>query len=149
TGQGKWYPGEELPRWKLATYWRTDGQPLWRNQTLLADPAKDYGSDLAEARRFAERLCEMLKLEPKNVRPGYEDVFYFLWEEGKLPANADPLTADLKEPAERRRLAHLLERDLGLPSGYALPLRWSYSDQRWGSAPWQFSRGHMFLIPGD
>ena len=149
TGQGKWYPGEDLPRWKLATYWRKDGQPLWRNHTLLADPAKNYDCDLAEARRFAERLCEWLKLAPKNVRPGYEDVFYFLWEEGKLPLNVDPLKADLKDPPERRRLAQLLERDLALPSGYALPLRWSYAEQSWTSTPWQFSRSHMFLIPGD
>ncbi len=147
-GQGKWYPGEELPRWAYGCFWRKDGVPVWREPALLAEVAGDYGFTAADAERFAGQLAQHLGLQPQHVVPGYEDVFYYLWKEGTLPENVDPLQADLKDPLERRYLAQLLDKGLGVPTGYALPLQWNVERGGWRSGAWRFRRGRMFLIPG-
>ncbi|UXP31455.1 transglutaminase family protein [Reichenbachiella agarivorans] len=95
-GQGKWYPGEPLPRWKLACYWRHDGHEIWRNDQLMADISKDYGFNHQDANKFIQGLTKELNLDPQNVTPAYEDPFYFIWEESKVPVNVDPLKKDLK-----------------------------------------------------
>lgn len=148
-GQGKWYPGEPLPRWKLAAYWRTDGIALWRNPNLLADISHNDRVTVEQAQRFTETLAAYLQLSPTTVSPAYEDVFYYLLQEGRIPDNLDPLAADLADPLERRRLANLLERGLDTPKGFVLPLGWDYTNQAWRNAPWTFRRGHLYLMPGD
>ncbi len=91
----------------------------------------------------------MLGIRKDYLVAGYEDVFYWLWKEGTIPDNLDPLKADLKDPADRRALAQALEKGLGTPVGYALPLKWDEKKSTWKSSPWDFRREQMFLIPGD
>jgi len=148
-GQGKWYPGEPLPRWSYAIFWRKDQAPVWRDPELLADIRRDYHLDHEDAKRFAECLIKQLGLRQDDLVPGYEDPLYWLWKEGSVPANLDPTQADLKDPAERRALVQVLGKGLNNPAGYALPLKWDTEKNRWRSSPWEFRRGQMYLIPGD
>ncbi|MGZ0078543.1 transglutaminase family protein [Methylomonas sp. YC3] len=148
-GQGKWYPGEPLPRWQLACFWRKDGKPIWKNPALLADETRDYGFDLKHADAFIRDLVKRLGVADEFILPGFEDPLYYLLQEGLVPKNLDPLLVDLKDDLERQRLAKLLSEDLGAPVGYVLPLHWSYQAGSWNSSAWEFRRGAMFLVPGD
>ncbi|HEX9585225.1 MAG TPA: transglutaminase family protein [Gammaproteobacteria bacterium] len=151
-GQGKWYPGEPLPRWALSCYWRADGTAVWNDPALLADEATDYGFGIEEARRFVDALAVHLGVDGRCVVTGYEDVYHTLWSEGKLPDNIDPFGLDLGDDAERRRLLSLLEGDINQARGFALPLGPNddgETDAPWCTSRWTFRRGRMFLAPGD
>jgi uncharacterized protein (DUF2126 family) len=148
-GQGKWYPGEPLPRWALSCLWRDDGLAVWERQELLADPTNSGSADSDAASAFARRLAARLGVKANNVEPGYEDVLYYLWKEGTLPENVDVLDSRLEDKLERARLRRLFEHGLHKVVGYALPLGWDSDAGRWTSSPWTFRRGHMFLLPGD
>ncbi|EHQ24519.1 transglutaminase family protein [Mucilaginibacter paludis] len=148
-GQGKWYPGEPLPRWKLACYWRKDDIPLWNNDTLMADLSKDYGLTARDAERFMQAFTQELHIDPGYITATYEDPFYFLWEESKTPINVDPLKVDLKSPLERQKLAELLNNGLNEPVGYVVPIKWDFERSNWQSCKWSFRRNNLFLVPGN
>ncbi|MGB0732203.1 MAG: DUF2126 domain-containing protein, partial [Pontibacterium sp.] len=148
-GQGKWYPGEEIPRWALGCFWREDGLPLWQNAEWLARVDKDYGYGENEAKTFTQALTSKLGLSQQYLMPAYEDALYYMWTEQNLPENIDPAKADLDDSLERRRLAELLTRGLNTPTGYVLPVGWNYFDQCWRSSPWPMRRDRLTLIPGD
>lgn len=148
-GEGKWYPGEPLPRWAYHCYWRLDGVPLWQNPSLLAAPDENHEVGLGKAALFSKALAEVLRIDPKYLVAGFEDAFYLAWKENTLPGNVDPGKTDLNDPMERQMLAHLLDRDLNSPTGYALPLKWDPVDGAWVSTTWEFRREQMFLIPGS
>ena len=151
-GQGKWYPGESLPRWTFSLYWRRDGQPVWKNPDLVAreGAAKPVGAD--EAGRFMGRFAEVLGLDAGFAQPAYEDPGEWLLKEANLPPNVTPENSKLKNPEDRARYARVFNRGLTEPSGYVLPIqRWQAADRggRWRSELWKPRRGYLFLIPGD
>jgi uncharacterized protein (DUF2126 family)/transglutaminase-like putative cysteine protease len=148
-GQGKWYPGEPTPRWQMALYWRKDGQPIWKNRNLFADFSKNYGYSYKDAAKFMAHLTKKLGVDEQNIIPGFEDVFYYLWTERKLPVNIDPHNIDLKDSLERKTLMQQLDRGLENPAGYVLPLQWAYQKNSWISCEWEFRGGKMMLIPGN
>ncbi|TXE02829.1 DUF2126 domain-containing protein [Algoriphagus aquimarinus] len=148
-GQGKWYPGEPLPRWKLACFWRKDGKPMWHNDALMADLSKDYGMGDKDAEKFMSELVSQLNLDKSNLTPLYEDPFYFIWQEGKVPVNIDPYKYDLKSPLERQKLAELLNEGLDKPVAFTIPLEWDVDEKLWQSCRWEFRRKDLFLMPGN
>jgi uncharacterized protein (DUF2126 family)/transglutaminase-like putative cysteine protease len=150
-GQGKWYPGEQLPRWALSCVWRKDGKPVWRDVDLLAGEDRDYGFGPEEAEAFVRLLAGHLGVDPGLAVPAYEDVFYYLWREARLPHNVDPLQSHLKDPLERQRLARLFEGGLDRIVGFVLPVRWQDVQPQggWRGGRWTFRTGHMFLVSGD
>jgi uncharacterized protein (DUF2126 family)/transglutaminase-like putative cysteine protease len=145
-GQGKWYPGEALPRWEIGIVWRTDGQPLW-NPVLLAEPATPGPATAELVAEFAARVAAELGLPGDVVVPAFEDEFHDEWRLARLPAGApDPTLAG----ADPRRDEHrrLTARD-GSPTGYVLPIHRSPAGERWQSVRWELRRGALYLVPGD
>ncbi len=94
-GQGKWYPGESLPRWALGCWWRHDGVPIWKNDLLIADESVNYGHGETQASEFIRLLAELIGIEAKFIIPGYEDMWHYSWRERRLPVNVDPLQSNL------------------------------------------------------
>ena len=147
-GQGKWYPGEQLPRWALSICWRADGQGTWRNPALFADERAPSHYTSEDARRFTHTLARKLGLADSHIQPGYEDVFYYLWRERRLPVNVDPFDARLDDELERARLRRVFAQKLDSVVGYVLPLQ-AEGAGRWSTGPWFFRDERMYLVPGD
>jgi len=151
-GEGKWYPGEPLPRWALGLYWRKDGQPVWRDPALVADENKPGKLSASDSEAFIVALAERLGVNSAHALPGHEDAWYYMWKEQRLPVNVDPFESKLKDEMERARLARVFELGLDHVTGYALPLRREYYDDDtsgWESGAWFFRSERMYLVPGD
>ena len=123
-GQGKWYPGEPLPRWSLGIQWRNDDLPLWRNLELIAAASAPASATAADARRYAQALTAALKLPAASLMAAWEDPLTHLSPEKALrtPGNADP-------------------------AGYLLPL--SAAASGWISSAWPLPDNQVILINGD
>ena len=148
-GQGKWYPGEQLPRWSLNVFWRKDGEPLWLNPNLVADESVDYGVSAEDAGVFLRGVSERLGVMPKWVFPAFEDVWYYLWRERRLPENVDPFDARLDDELERDRLRKVYMQGLDKTIGQVLPIVRNPSGLGWQSGPWFLRDERCYLIPGD
>jgi uncharacterized protein (DUF2126 family)/transglutaminase-like putative cysteine protease len=159
-GQGKWYPGEPLPRWQIGITWRRDGEPLWRDRSLLATPwgppAVEPGSAVAArtTRDIALRTAAALGVPPDVALPAYEDTLYRLWAAAQLPAGDPPvIDADPDDPAvaereARERLVAAFDVDPGRPRGWVVPLFRTEDGASWGTSRWRLRRRHLFLTAG-
>jgi len=154
-GQGKWYPGEPLPRWAFGLFWRPDGEPVWRDASILErEPEKSKKAqtvDMADAEAFAIALAKELQLDPACILPAYEDPLHWIGKEGALPDNFDIDGLKIDDAGDRAGLLRAFGDGLSKPKAYVLPLlRWRTSKtQGWKTQAWTLRRGRMFLIPGD
>jgi uncharacterized protein (DUF2126 family) len=150
-GQGKWYPGEPIPRWAFALYWRRDGVPIWRDASLIAREATKRQASTEDARHFAEGIAARAGLMTHFVQPVYEDPLDRMLKQGLLPENFDPSDPKIDDPHERARLLKLFDSQVTAPKGFVLPLqRWTaQAKPGWLSEIWRTRRGRLFLLPGD
>jgi uncharacterized protein (DUF2126 family)/transglutaminase-like putative cysteine protease len=152
-GQGKWYPGESLPRWAFGLYWRKDGVPIWKNDALIARVEGPKTANVNDAEKFAEGAAHRLGVPSEYIMPAFEDPAHWLQKEAGLPPNVDPSDSKLADPEERSRMAKVFDQGLNVPKGFVLPIqRWNAEvepDTRWRSERWKLRRGNLFLTPGD
>ncbi|HXW71711.1 MAG TPA: transglutaminase family protein [Methylocella sp.] len=170
-GQGKWYPGESLPRWGFSLFWRKDGEPIWNDPGLIAElprggkprpvgeanfPSGD--EEREQAARLAAGIAEHLGIDAEYVAPAFEDPAAWLAKEASLPVNTDALDPKIEDPEERSRMVKTFTRGLTKPVAYVLPIQsWNtraeashFSKQiKWHSEKWALRRGNLFLVPGD
>src|SRR5262245_9459565 len=149
-GQGKWYPGEPLPRWAFACYFRRDGEPIWHEPGLFAKDVPTRTADGVAASGFIEAVARRLGVDAGHVLPAYEDVYYYLWRERRLPPNVSVLANKLDDETERARLARVFGAGLGEIAGYVLPLRAATNGGglggvAWESGKWSLRTDKMFL----
>ncbi len=150
-GQGKWYPGELLPRFAYGCYWRKDGEPIWNRPALTAFGDKNYGATNEHSARFLSLLAERLSLPTQFVQNAYEDAYHYIFEEGRLPYNVSSMDAKIKKPEDRQRLARVFGQGLDYIVGHTLPIqRANYlPDRPWQSTAWKLRTDRLMLIPGD
>ncbi len=150
-GQGKWYPGESLPRWAFALYWRKDGKPIWRDPSLIALEAGRRDAGFEQSEILAKGVAERLDIGSDYVIPAFEDPAHWLVQEAKLPVNLDPSNSKLENAEDRHRIARVFDHGLTKPTGHVLPVqRWqTRAGAGWYSEKWRLRREKLFLIPGD
>ena len=147
-GQGKWYPGEQLPRWSLNCFWRKDGEPIWNSPALYANESVDYGVTAEQAGQFLKRVARRLGVTDEHVFPAYEDVYYYMWRERRLPGNVDPFDSRVDDPLERERLMKVFTQGMTQVVGHTLPIMKNVGNQ-WQTGPWFLRAERCYLFPGD
>jgi uncharacterized protein (DUF2126 family)/transglutaminase-like putative cysteine protease len=151
-GQGKWYPGESLPRWAFALYWRKDGELIWTDPNLIAKESGPRNATIEQAERITVDIAGRLGVDADYALPAFEDPTYWMLKESALPSNVDPSDPKIDDPETRARLVRTFDRGLSQPSGFVLPVqRWNAEskERRWKSEKWNLRRGKLFLVPGD
>ncbi|HWN36611.1 MAG TPA: transglutaminase family protein, partial [Pseudonocardia sp.] len=156
SGQGKWYPGEPLPRWQIGILWRADEEPLWAEPELLADPWAPGDSEDSDAEQLMLAIAARLGIAGEYCQPAYEDPLDRLAAEALLPDgpppayDVDPTDPALAEPDARARIVAELDAERGRPAGWTIFVHRVHDDGGgWATTRWSLRRKHLMLRPGD
>ncbi len=152
-GQGKWYPGEPLPRWQTAVLWRTDGRALWDDPARLADPFTAGDTEPGVARDVLADVADRLGVGSDTLQPAHEDRLWQVWQDAQQPDGpppvVDPDPARPLDGADVTRLHLDLDGDPGEPTGWVLPLFRTEAGDGWATMEWRLRRGRVVLTPGE
>lgn len=159
-GQGKWYPGEPLPRWQIAITWRKDGVPIWGEPDLSGhpwdDPVVAPGSEEAQlaARDLALYIGAKLGVPASFTQPAYEDALNDALNEARSPEGDARPTVDAEPsedtPERRKQLVDAFdESSRTAPVGWVVPIFRTEDEEHWGTTQWRTRRKYLFLTPGD
>lgn len=155
-GQGKWYPGEQLPRWQTAIVWRTDGAPLWSDAALLDEPSRPPieppGGLAAAVEQLTGEIAAGLGIGHQYARALYEDPLPRLAREALLPdgdpPELDPDGGSLAERDARLTVVEELDLDSGEPVAWAVPVHRTEDGRGWATTRWRTRRGRVVLRGG-
>jgi uncharacterized protein (DUF2126 family)/transglutaminase-like putative cysteine protease len=147
--EGKWYPGEPLPRWQIGLIWRSDGEQLWSDPALLADPFDSEKPDpgaAASAERLARTITADFGLPDEQLLPAFEDPLARLLAGLRQPAGPRPMF-DPEQPEPQ--LVGELDGAETAPAAWVLPLVPAWFGEGWASPAWKTRRGRLVLVPGE
>jgi uncharacterized protein (DUF2126 family) len=147
--EGRWYPDEPRPRWQIGLIWRSDGEELWSDPALLADPfdpERSKSDAAAAAEQLARAMTADFGLPPDQLLPAFEDPLARLAQEVSQPTGPRP-AFDPERPAPE--LISELDDSEADVAAWVLPLIPSWFGEGWASPAWRTRRGRLVLVPGE
>ena len=152
--QGKWYPGEPLPRWQIGLHLADRRRAAVDRSGAAGRPVRRRHRPTRTRPRRAEQIARLVTARlraagRRSCRPCFEDPLAALAGEVGKPEGAPPAPSDDPLGADPD-LVSALDADLSRPGRLGAAAHPGLVGQRLGQCPaWRFRRGRLVLLPGD